>query len=189
MFIAELEQMQRYGASRDDIGAAMRFARRILSLDREVFPGRSIPLTISRFGGPSSCAQFVVHGDGSEVYVLYVESLALRLGIQGIALMAEHAHRGAIDERTAPALAGDGIALHEVRHRVQHRNGASLRLWQPSDLAFHDQCVVGNILGELSPLARTESEIDARIVEYLYIAQRVAGVDDPVAAVLAEPPQ
>jgi hypothetical protein len=182
MFIASLEQMRRYGVPQEDIAAALAFARRIMAFDAAVFPDAPCALQMFRTGGPIQCARYVTMPGAGESYILYVELLEERLRFQALALMTEHAHRGGTDEGTARRLVTDAIALHEVRHRLQEHRGASLGLWKVDDIAPDDAAVIRQVLTELAPDARTEREVDARIVEFLYVRDRIEGRDDPAAA-------
>lgn len=187
MFIASLEQMRRYGVAESDIRAAMTFARRITALDAAVFPDSPCSLKMARHDGPSVCARFVTVPAYGEFYVLFVESLTERLQLQALGLLAEHAHRGTTDETTAQSWLIDAIALHEVRHRLQEHFLPSLRMWTMADLFPKDREVMEQILQTVGPGAITAREIDARIVEYHYVADRFAGRNDPVLAVRRTP--
>jgi hypothetical protein len=187
MFIASLEQMRRYGMPQEDIAAALSLARRMLALDAAVFPGVPCILHMARSGGPIQCAQYITIPGNGESYVIYVESVADRLRYAAAALMAEHAHHGFVDETAARGFVVDAIALHEVRHRLQEHRGSALRLWHLTDLPPDDEEVMRHIIAELAPEARTKREIDARIVEFLYVRGRIAGFDDPVYAACRVP--
>jgi len=187
MFIALLEQMRRYGVPDEDIGTALTFARRLATFDRAAFPDMPCALQMARNGGLTGCARYVTMPDGSESYILFVEHLAERLRYQSSALQAEHAHQAAVSDGDAFRLIVDGIALHEVRHRLQQHRGDSLKRWVPFNIAPADRHAVMAMLTNLVPERRTEREVDALIVEFLYVTARIAGRDDYAEAIHREP--
>jgi len=187
MFIAQMEQMRRYGVADDDIRAALMLARRLMSLDAQMFPDIPCGVHPIRAGGPAQCAQYVTMTGGGESYIIYVDHLRERLTLQAAGLLSEHAHRGQAQESDAFAWLVDAIAVHEVRHRLQEHGVPPVSMWTLTDLFPPDRDVMDAILLEVSPRPVTAREIDARIVEYLYIADRFSGNDEPAAAVRRQP--
>ena len=187
MRFSALEQMRRYGVLQEDITTALKFSQRLAEFDTAIFPDDPCALQMTRNGGLTGCAQYVTMPGNGEMYVLYVEHVTERLRAQAACLIAEHAHQATVDEEEAFRFITDAIALHEVRHRLQEHRGASLKLWRPYDLLADDARSVMNMLANLDPERRTEREVDALVVEYLYVWDRITGRDDPAEAIRREP--
>ncbi|HTP56689.1 MAG TPA: hypothetical protein VMJ72_00205 [Candidatus Paceibacterota bacterium] len=187
MRFSALEQMRRYGVLREDITTALKFSQRLAEFDTAIFPDDPCALQMTRNGGLTGCAQYVTMPGNGEMYVLYVEHVTERLRAQAARLIAEHAHQATVGEDEAFRLITDAIALHEVRHRLQEHRGPSLERWVPFDLDAKDELAVMAMLTNLAPEKRTPREVDALIVEFLYVTARLSGHDDFAEAVRREP--
>jgi hypothetical protein len=173
---AIIEELHRCGCQDADISLGLKFGIVLGSTDRLIFGHRPAPLKFVPAGMGDVIASY---GRDTDTYKIHVTGLLN--AIQGVCLETEiELGRSClpIRRRVTPDLVLRGIAIHEVRHRLQKHLSSDLLLWTCEWLGqAHPTAQV--VFRSYLPAAITTVEEDALIVEHEFYIQWVTGLGIP----------
>lgn len=120
-------ELCRAGCDLSDITAAFRLGSEIARIDALAFSHR--PAMVQFVGGVRT-GNFATYGTKSDRYSVIVSGIDLALAAEALALTTVMGRIGILKHGgLGPDTIIRGIALHEVRHRLQRHLCGDLRLW------------------------------------------------------------